>query len=294
MNQFIKLYLIYPIILIVTLTFFIASLSYIDVKKTEIVNVDTYDACKEASDFKSCVLDKHEPLSRFVNCVGDLGKENQQSAEYFLRKYHQGTLSGCYEGYEIWVDSLAHYEKAAELLSQPNQFKAFIKMPGKICNPDIEVTEIGELLGGKKVTLQDGYNRCDEFGNPSDRSINFTFRHSENKFIWSEFLLFLVMFMPSSLILFLFWKNKKVIIEQFKSQQTYEWLLRTKKFRTALVLSIIWFIFFFIALFTAAEFSELNPFKESESLALWLVYLFSLYPLMALLVSYYLYSAENE
>ena len=99
--------------------------------------------------------------------------------------------------------------------------------------------------------------------------------------------------MPSSLILFLFWKNK-VIIEQFKSQQTYEWLLRTKKFRTALVLSIIWFIFFFIALFTAAEFSELNPFKESESLALWLVYLFSLYPLMALLVSYYLYSAENE
>ena len=78
MNQFIKLYLVYPILLITAIIFFLSfSIEYIDNEKTKEVTVNTYDACSGATDFKSCVLDKHEPLSRFVNCVGDIGKREK-------------------------------------------------------------------------------------------------------------------------------------------------------------------------------------------------------------------------
>lgn len=305
MNQFIKLYLVYPIFLIAASIFFLFSIEYIDSEKTKEVTVNTYDSCRGATDFKSCVLDKHEALSRFVNCVSRYEQDAREigSTAYLIRTIEQGHLSGCYDGYEFPKDSLVHYERAAELINKPIVFKEFIKTPGKLCNAAIlnkKYSElkypltIGDLRKGKTITWVDAHNRCDESGNPASNSRQYKFTHYQDRFLWNELLFFLLFFIPSSLILIFFWRNKKVINKLLKDQQTYSWLSNKKKFRTALVLSLGWLAFFFIVLFSNGDFSGFNPFNERQSFELWLVYLFSLYPLMTLLISYFIYSAEEN
>ena len=54
MNQFIKLFLIYPLLLIAAIIIFLStSVNYIETEKTRVVKVNTFDACREVSDFKS-------------------------------------------------------------------------------------------------------------------------------------------------------------------------------------------------------------------------------------------------
>ena len=53
MNQFIKLFLIYPLLLIAAIIIFLStSVNYIETEKTRVVKVNTFDACREVSDFK--------------------------------------------------------------------------------------------------------------------------------------------------------------------------------------------------------------------------------------------------
>lgn len=302
MNQFIKLFLIYPLLLIAAIIIFLStSVNYIETEKTRVVKVNTFDACREVSDFKSCVLDKHKSLSRFVNCVGDFGKLEKGSYAEIYNRIEQGDLTGCYGGYELDKDSLVHYEKAAELINNLDLFKEFINEPGKLCNDNIKsqfsrkITKspINAFIGGTS-SWRDNYNRCDESGSPAADSRNYTFTHDEDRFLWKELLIFLVFFLPSTLALIFFWRNKSVIAKLLQDQQTYSWLLIKRKFRTALVLSLSWLALFFIVLFSQADFSGFNPFTESGASGLWFVYLFSFYPLMTLLISYFIYSADNE
>ena len=304
MNQFIKLFLIYPLLLIpIILIFAGSSIDYLEQNKTTEVKINTFDVCESAPDFQSCVIKKHEPLSRFINCISEypakkLAKELKFGPEYRvgnLEYIDSILLQGCYGGYTIPRDSLVHYKRAAELIKEPNLFKDFIKVPGKLCDGDIKNYQ--EFKSNKKgmIRLKDQFNLCDELGNPTYNTESYIFSHYKNKFLWKKLLRYLTFFfIPSTLALIFFWRNKSVIATLLQDQQTYSWLLIKRKFRTALVLSLAWLALFFIVLFSQADFSGFNPLTESGASGLWFVYLFSFYPLMTLLISYFIYSADNE
>lgn len=288
MKKFFQLFYLNPLIVLAFSSWLIFwSITYSDGGFTELKTFKTYELCKSLDDeeFVSCFKKNNDAYLRHVECKKN-SVEVSPSKSYSSYCPRLSILNLIYPG----PGNPAIDAAARSIMDSPSVFKRFVFNPNTFCNnnsskPDKEYSQ--EELTAEYFLAQ--YNICSTELENSD----YVFTKMRDVFSVNYLLIYLVMTLPV-LALAIYWiKRNKPFITEVNLIETFSWLSDTKKFRINIVGTIAWLVAFYIVGVVTGEYRSLNPIEERE-ISLWIIYFVSLYPLTVLLISNYIYSADEK
>jgi len=142
-----------------------------------------------------------------------------------------------------------------------------------------------------KKYIQNPYLTKDESGNVKSEVIEWAWLDKKPSFMFKgnifSYWLVLLALLPTLIAIGIFITLYKKL-EPIFSKSTFNWIKSKRKFRASLLISFVWIFPWFIILNSSGR--GLNPLDNSDA---WLFYCFGLYPLVSILCSYFIVTAED-
>lgn len=274
MKNFFQLFYLNPLLVLAFSSWLIyLSFLYIEFNLTERKELDTYEVCKsfDGKEFISCFKENNVAYLKYERC--ELAKGRSLTAE----------LNWCEE-------TLAVDDTARSIMNDPASFKRYVFNPNTFCDNNAERPD--EEFFKEDYVAESFINQYVICVKELDSS-GYVFTTVKDVFSITNLLIYLVMTLPV-LALAIYWiKRNKPFITEVNLKETFSWLSDTKKFRINIVGTLAWLIAFYIVGVVTGEYRSLNPIEERE-ISLWIIYFVSLYPLTVLLISNYIYSADEK
>lgn len=261
MRRFISLVLLIPIFY----GCFLFAIAGFGEKKYE--EISTWEHCKDAYDFVDCSISSNDELRRYSDAIlklQDLEKRNLDNNSFMASDVKAKISSARFE-----------VKEAYSLKNDYFFFKQYIKDISEFCKYKHPADADGEY--------QSEYFLCKfEAG-----EVNYKF--TSRKLV-PDFRAAAIGVVPL-LVLLIFLYLKRSFVKSIFTKEGFAFVLKQKQYRLSILFSLFWFSACFAIFLSTEGMSSFNPLKEPD---VWILYLIGLYPLLIILFTYYILSANDE
>ncbi len=259
MKRFISLVVLIPI------SYACLLIAIVGFGEKKYIEVSTWEHCKDASSFVNCSISSNDDLRNYSDAILKLKELEKLSLDNTFRA----------RGFKSKIlDARFEVKQAYQLRDIPYVFEKYIKDRASFCEYKHEPIE-GEY--------QSEFFLCKfEAG-----AVDYKFK---SKKIVPDLMEASIGAIPL-LILLAFLYFKRSFVKSIFTKEGFTFVLKQKQYRLSILFSLFWFAGCFAIFLSTENMTSFNPIKDPD---VWILYLVGLYPLLIILLTYYILSAKEN